>query len=97
VMDWYDHDMGWWGYTGMAIGIVLILILLIGGIVAAVGFVGDTQRTRKQPAVVQPPTAEQILSARYAHGEITATEYLERLTVLRKASPSQPDLAAPRD
>ena len=81
-MYWYDHDMGWWGYAGMGIGIVLFWVLLIAGIVALVAFVnrdgGD--RHAQWP---EPQSPEQILASRFARGEISETEYLDRLGVLR--------------
>ena len=27
-MFWYDHNMGWWGYAGMGIGMVLFWALV---------------------------------------------------------------------
>ena len=27
-MFWYDHDMGWWGYAGLGIGMVLLWALI---------------------------------------------------------------------
>ena len=38
-MFWYDHNMGWWGYAGMGIGMVLFWALIVAGIVALVIFV----------------------------------------------------------
>ena len=32
MMFWYDHDMGWWGYAGMGVGMVLFWGLIIVGI-----------------------------------------------------------------
>lgn len=81
-MFWYDHDMGWWGYAGMGIGMVLFWALLIAGIVALVAFVTGDRPAREGP----PPesaSAEQILAARFARGEISETEYRDRIAVLR--------------
>jgi len=80
-MFWYDHDMGWWGYAGMGIGMVLFWVLLIGGIVAVVKFVTGDRRVEQPPA---EPSAERILAARFARGEISETEYRERMAVLRE-------------
>jgi putative membrane protein len=75
MMFWYDQDMGWWGYAGMGVGMLLFWVLLVVGIVALVRFVaGD-----RQP---HAPAAEQILAARFARGEISETEYHDRLAVL---------------
>jgi len=81
MMFWYDHDMGWWGYAGMGIGMVLFWALLIAGIVALVVFVTGDPPTRQAPPP-EAPSAEQILAARFARGEISETEYRDRLAVL---------------
>ena len=75
---WFDHNMGWWGYAGMGAGMVLFWALVVAGIVALVVFVsGDRQKQQS------PPSPEQILAARFARGEISETEYRDRLAVLR--------------
>ena len=80
MMFWYDHDMGWLGYTGMAIGMVLFWVLLIVGIVALVRFsTGDRQPRSFTPA----PSPEQVLADRFARGEISETEFRDRLAVLQ--------------
>jgi putative membrane protein len=82
MMFWYDHDMGWWGYAGMGVGMVFFWGLLIAGIVALTLFVtGD-----RAPRQVSPPgaaEAERILADRFARGEISETEYRDRIAVLR--------------
>lgn len=84
VMFWY-HDMGWWGFAGMGIGIVLFWALLILGIVALVTVLTSDQQPRRS-SPPEPPSAEQIPAARFAGGEISETEYRDRLTVLRDAA-----------
>lgn len=79
---WYDHDMGWWGQAGMVVGMALFWVLVIVGIVALVRFSTGTP----QPSRMDAPTAEQLLSARFASGEIDETQYRERLAVLREHS-----------
>jgi putative membrane protein len=81
MMFWYDHDMGWWGYAGMGIGMVLFWALLIAGIIALVMFV--TGRPTRQGPPLEEPSAEKILAARFARGEISETEYRDRIAVLR--------------
>ncbi|HJT93113.1 MAG TPA: SHOCT domain-containing protein [Mycobacterium sp.] len=82
MMFWYDHDMGWWGYAGMGVGMVLFWALLVAGIVALVVFVtGDRRASQGPPPEVQ--SAEQILASRFALGEISETEYRDRIAVLR--------------
>lgn len=86
MMFWYDHDMGWWGYAGMGIGMVLFWALLIAGMVALIGFVTGSRANRQAP----PPealSAEQILAARFASGEISETQYRERIAVLHGSAP----------
>ncbi|MGX9791144.1 SHOCT domain-containing protein [Mycobacterium sp. MMS18-G62] len=78
MMFWYDHDMGWWGYAGMGIGMILFWGLLIAGIVGLVMFLSGERRTGQSP-----PTPEQILAERFARGEISETEYRDRLGALR--------------
>lgn len=78
-MFWYDHNMGWWGYAGMGIGMVLFWALLIFGIVALVRLSTRDENRRLSP----PPSPEQVLAERFAHGEISETEYRDRLAVLR--------------
>jgi putative membrane protein len=81
MMFWYDHDMGWWGYAGMGIGMVLFWVLLIAGIGALVMLVtGDRSVRQGSPRDSVP--AEQILAARFARGEISETEYRDRIAVL---------------
>jgi len=81
MMFWGDHDMGWWGYAGMGVGMVLFWGLIIVGIIALVRSTTGSSHAPRGDA----PTAEQLLSARFATGEIDETQYRERLTVLREA------------
>lgn len=80
MMFWYDHDMGWWGYAGMGITMVLFWVLIIVGIVALIRFSTGSP----QPPRGDTPTPEQLLSARFAGGEIDETQYRERLAILRE-------------
>ena len=79
-MLWYDHNMGWWGYAGMGIGMALFWALVLVGVVAVIRFAVADRGTQ---AVASPPPPEQVLADRFARGELTATEYRDRLTVLR--------------
>jgi len=78
MMFWYDHDMGWWGYAGMGIGMILFWGVLIAGIIALVVFISGNRRTSQAA-----PSPEKLLAERFARGEITETEYRDRLAVLR--------------
>lgn len=81
-MFWYGHDMNWWGYAGMTIGMVLFWALLIVGIVALIRYsLGNRENSPISRS--QTPSPEQILADRFARGDINETEYRERLAVLR--------------
>lgn len=86
MMFWSDHDAGVWGYTGMAVGMIVFCTLVIIGIVALIRWSSATFRTR---AVPQPQSdresPEQVLAIRFAHGDIDEAEYQHRLGVLRGA------------
>jgi putative membrane protein len=67
-----------WGFTGVAFWILLIalLVLLVRGL-------RTTARASEGPAM-------RLLEERYARGEITREEFLERRTVLGASSPRAP-------
>lgn len=81
MMFWYDHDMGWWGYAAMGFGMVLFWGLLAAGIIGLVMFISGDRKVPQSPAA-----PDQLLAARFARGEITETEYRDRLAVLRDPS-----------
>jgi len=82
MMFWYDHDMGWWGYAGMGIGMVLFWALIIVGIVALVRFASrGPQDTRAPRGEASSP--EHLLAERFARGEITDAQYRDGVAVLR--------------
>ena len=84
MMFWYDHNMGWWGYAGMGIGMVLFWALLIAGIVALVVYATGNRPDRQvPPESTSTSSPEQVLAARFARGEIDETEYCDRLAMLR--------------
>ena len=84
MMFWYDHNMGWWGYAGMGIGMVLFWALLIAGIVALVVYTSGNRSDRRiPPESTSTSSPEEVLAARFARGEIDETEYRDRLAVLR--------------
>jgi putative membrane protein len=85
MMFWSDHDMSGWGYTGMAIGMVLFWVLILVGIIALVRYTAGTSpaQTIAAPRPYSDyETPEQLLAARFARGEIDETEYRHRLEVL---------------
>jgi putative membrane protein len=80
----YDHDMGWWGWAGMGVGMVLFWTLLIVGVVALIVYTtGNRQGRQTPPDTTWTSSPEQVLAARFARGEINETEYRDRLNVLR--------------
>ena len=88
MMFWSDHDMSGWGYTGMAIGMVLFWALIIVAIIALIRF--NTGAIQNRPAAQPQPysdheSPEQLLAGRFARGEVDETEYRHRLEVLRTA------------
>lgn len=85
MMHWHYQNMGWWGWAGMGIGMVLFWALLIAGIVALVVYTTGDRRARQVPPDATPAASpEQVLAARFARGEINETEYRDRLAVLRE-------------
>ena len=85
MMFWYDHNMGWWGWAGMGIGMVFFWALLIAGIVALFAYISGDRREPKIPLDTTPTASpEQVLAARFARGEINETEYRDRIAVLRE-------------
>ena len=84
MMFWYDHNMGWWGWDAMGVGMVLFWALLIAGIVALIAYTtGDWQDRQIPPETTSTASPEQVLAARFARREINQTEYRDRLAVLR--------------
>ncbi len=83
MMFWYGHDVAGWGYAAMVIGMILFWGFVVLGIVALARYVVSEQRGPGPTA--PPPSPAQILAARFAAGEITESEYRERLAVLHHA------------
>lgn len=83
MMFGYDH-MGWWGWAGMGVGMVLFWVLLIAGIVALIVYAtGNRQERQIRADTTSTATPEQVLATRFARGEINEAEYRDRLAVLR--------------
>lgn len=83
MMFWYDHNMGWWGWAGMGIGMVLFWALLIAGIVALIVYTTADRPHRQIPSTTTSTSSpEQVLATRFARGEIDETQYRDRLAVL---------------
>lgn len=70
----------------MGIGMILFWSLIIVGIIVIIVGIIVLIRFTAAPKIgptAHPPTPEQVLADRFARGEISDTEYRDRLTVLR--------------
>ncbi|WP_370647182.1 SHOCT domain-containing protein [Mycobacterium sp. IDR2000157661] len=88
-MFWYGHDMGWWGYAGMGIGMVLFWTLVVVGIVALIRVslgAKDSGSTASMPPQQHYRVPEEILADRFARGEIDEADYENRLRLLHEHS-----------
>jgi len=77
-MWWYDDGWGWGGWLVMTLGMVAFWGLVFWAIVTVV-------RSSATPGDREPAggrTPDQILSERFARGEIDEEEYRRRLDVL---------------
>lgn len=73
----YGYNMMGWGWL---IGAVLIVLVVIAVVVVLLLAPGRTNRAAVAPTSVASatPTPRQILDERYAQGDLTTEEYLER-------------------
>lgn len=82
MMNWYDGGWSYGWMVAMMLGWVLLLAVAVWAVVAL------TRRgDRPDSAAAAPPTARQILDARFAAGEITREEYLEARHLLGGGAP----------
>ncbi len=78
--DWHDHMMDGGGGAGWWVWGILMMILMLG-IVALVVWLIVRSTHVHWPS--QSSSAREILSERFARGEIDADEYHDRLSKLR--------------
>lgn len=80
-----NYGMGLWGILFMVVGGLLLLGLIAVGIVVLAQYL----RGPGQPSgpVETGQSARQVLSQRYARGEIDENEYTQRLNVLTTTEP----------
>ena len=71
---------GWGLWPGGGLVALLVLVLIVAGILALVGFLIRPSRHAPPPAAPLPPVdpALQILRERFARGEIDQAEFEER-------------------
>jgi putative membrane protein len=79
-MDWADSGFSWWWMLPM----MLFMVALVGAVIWALVAVTRSDGTTGE---AQRATAEDILSKRFALGEIDAAEYHDRLDALREHTP----------
>ena len=87
MMFWYDHDVSGWGWFGMSVGMVLFWALIITALVLVFRAANRPHEHTRTPTA---PTPEQILSERFARGEIDEEEYQRRLNALHAGPLTKP-------
>lgn len=93
MMYWYGHGMSGWAWFWMTVGnvvfwavIIVVLVLLFRAVTRTGPYVGGHPGWGNPPPP-SSPGAEQILTERYARGEIGEEEYQRRLATLRASPP----------
>ena len=83
-MMWYDGGWGLGGWIMMTLVMVLFWGGLITAIVLAIRYLtgGGSTQTQSNPRV--SPRAEDLLTERFARGEIDEDEFRQRMTLLRE-------------
>jgi putative membrane protein len=77
-MYWNDGGTAWMWMLPM----MILMVVVVGVIVWAVL---NTSRGSDSPGPRPKPTPEDVLADRFAHGEIDADEYRERVDTLHNA------------
>jgi len=72
------------GGWAMMIGMIVVAVIVIAGLVVGAGWLSRTQRTGSIAG--SSSSAEAILEARFARGEITKAELIHRRQVLSQKS-----------
>ncbi len=85
----WGWDMGWtWGWIFPLAGMLFWIALIVGAVLL---LRNDAPRLRDR---FTAPSALRILEERYAKGEITRDEFLERRAVLLRESAGSPSTPA---
>lgn len=85
---WWDHGWGWGDWLSMT----LMMLIFWGAIIWLIVWLVRSWSAKQDttPAANRP---EDVLAERFARGEIDATEYQDRLRVLRGGSAGPPSRA----
>ena len=83
-----NYGMGLWGTLFMLVGGLLLLGLIVAGVVLLAHYLKGSDRSSASVDANRP--ARQVLSQRYALGEIDENEYIQRLNVLNATEPRRP-------
>lgn len=81
MLVWYGHNLSVWGWIGMTMGMLAFWGLVITGIVV---LMRSRSRRNSSESTSSPRTPEQLLSERFARGEIDTADYYDRLETLRR-------------
>lgn len=80
MMYWYGDHMSGWGWVLMTLGTVAFWGLLIAGVVLLIRTSGNGAQPSDQSLLRATP--EQLLSERFARGEIDEDDYSSRMVAL---------------
>jgi len=85
MMMWYgSNGWGWGGWILMTVVMVLFWAAVITAVVLAIRYVASPRGTAAGPPSSWQPRAQDLLSERFARGEIDDDEYRQRLALLRE-------------
>jgi putative membrane protein len=85
MMMWYGNNgWGWGGWILMTIVMVLFWAAVITAVVLAIRYVASPRATASGPPGSWQPRAQDLLSERFARGEIDDDEYRNRLALRRE-------------
>jgi len=85
TMMWYDgNGWGWVGWILMSVGMVAFWALVITAVVLAIRYLASPHGTTTGHPIPGQLRAQDVLSDRFARGEIDSEEYRQRLQLLRQ-------------
>ncbi len=83
----YSGIGGWVGWLVMSLAMIAFWALLITGLVALVRYLLSSSRSGDLTVFPGPGSAEDVLTERYARGDIDDGEYQRRLAFIRQNKP----------